>query len=99
MWKNSERPVGSKEKSADGGSDAGPGDVTPRRRFQRKPDGDEAIDSDEHDDPCGHVLKEENEEVDAFARKVVDVHQFEAGDDSDPSLEAADVEDGRVGDG
>jgi len=45
------------------------------------------------------VLREENQEVDAATGPVVDVHQLKAGDDSDPRLEATDVQDHRVGDG
>ena len=45
------------------------------------------------------MLREENQEVDAATGPVVDVHQLKAGDDSDPRLEATDVQDHRVGDG
>jgi len=66
------RPVDDDEKGADSGGNNGPSDGAPRRRHQRKPDGNEPIDGDEDHYPGGHVLREQDDELNAAAQPVAD---------------------------
>lgn len=94
-----ERPVDGDQSEADWTGNACSFDGTPRSGVKRKPDGNEAIDRHQDDDPCGHVLRQQRQEHDATAWPVVDVHQLKPGDDADPSFKRADVQHRRVGDG
>jgi len=96
IWRRA--PVERDERAAGSAGDARARHRAPRRRLEREPDGDEAIDGDEDDDPGGHVLEEQRQEHERAARRRVDVEQRQPGHVADPQLERAHVQHGRVGD-